>query len=40
MRLTAFKAYDVRGRLGKDLDEGIVCRIARAFAIETGAAAW
>jgi phosphomannomutase len=37
MNLTAFKAYDVRGRLGVDLDAGIVRRIARAFVIETGA---
>ncbi|MBC7138026.1 MAG: phosphomannomutase [Defluviimonas sp.] len=30
--LTCFKAYDVRGRLGIDLDEGIARRIGRAFA--------
>ncbi len=38
MKLTAFKAYDVRGRLGVDIDAGIVRRIAGAFAVETGAA--
>ena len=32
MTLTCFKAYDIRGRLGIDLDEGIAYRIARAFA--------
>lgn len=31
-KLTCFKAYDVRGRLGVDLDEGIAYRIARGFA--------
>jgi phosphomannomutase len=30
--LTCFKAYDVRGRLGENLDEGIVTRIGRAYA--------
>ncbi len=30
--LTCFKAYDVRGRLGIDLDAGIAERIGRAFA--------
>ena len=30
--LTCFKAYDVRGRLGIDLDEAIAYRIGRAFA--------
>lgn len=30
--LTCFKAYDVRGRLGVDLDEAIAYRIARGFA--------
>ncbi|MEZ5754606.1 MAG: phosphomannomutase [Paracoccaceae bacterium] len=30
--LTCFKAYDVRGRLGHDLDEDIAARIGRAFA--------
>lgn len=30
--LTCFKAYDVRGRLGVDLDEEIAHRIGRAFA--------
>ncbi len=35
--LTCFKAYDVRGRVGHDLDAGVVRRIARAFAEHTGA---
>ncbi len=30
--LTCFKAYDIRGRLGHDLDEGIAHRIGRGFA--------
>ena len=30
--LTCFKAYDIRGRLGHDLDEGIATRVGRAFA--------
>ncbi len=30
--LTCFKTYDIRGRLGADLDEGIAYRIGRAFA--------
>jgi phosphomannomutase len=38
MGLTAFKAYDVRGRLGDELNEDIARRIARAFAEVTGAA--
>ncbi len=29
----AFKSYDVRGRLGVDLDDGLAHRIGRAFAI-------
>ena len=29
--LTCFKAYDIRGRLGIDLDEGIARRIGRAY---------
>ncbi len=32
MTLTCFKAYDIRGRLGVDLDEGIAFRIGRAVA--------
>jgi len=32
LSLTCFNAYDIRGRLGADLDEGIVRRIGRAFA--------
>lgn len=35
--LTCFKAYDIRGRLGIDLDEGIAYRIGRAFAQALGA---
>ena len=31
--LTCFKAYDIRGRLGHDLDAEIAYRIGRAFAI-------
>ncbi|WP_126976526.1 phosphohexomutase domain-containing protein [Frigidibacter oleivorans] len=38
MTLTCFKAYDIRGRLGIDLDEDIARRIGRAFAEELGAA--
>ena len=32
MTLTCFKAYDIRGRLGVDLDAAIAHRIGRAFA--------
>ncbi|WP_050528682.1 phosphohexomutase domain-containing protein [Pseudorhodobacter aquimaris] len=35
--LTCFKAYDVRGRLGAELNEGIAERIGRAFAQVLGA---
>ena len=35
--LTCFKAYDIRGRLGADLDEAIAYRIGRAFARVLGA---
>lgn len=35
--LTCFKAYDVRGRLGADLDEAIAARIGQAFAQVLGA---
>ena len=31
-KLTCFKAYDIRGRLGIDLDDGIAYRIGRGFA--------
>ena len=34
--LTCFKAYDIRGRLGVELDEGIAYRIGRAFAQALG----
>ena len=37
MSLTCFKAYDIRGRLGFDLDEGIAFRIGRGFARALGA---
>lgn len=30
--LTCFKAYDIRGKIGEDLDEDIVYRIGRAYA--------
>lgn len=33
MTLTCFKAYDIRGKLGDELNEDIVYRIARAFAV-------
>ena len=36
-RLPAFKSYDVRGRLGPDLDEAVARRIGRAFARTLGA---
>lgn len=35
--MSAFKAYDIRGRLGTDLTETIAHRIARAYAVVTGA---
>ena len=37
MSLTCFTAYDIRGRLGIDLDENIVRRVGRAFAEVLGA---
>lgn len=36
-RLPAFKSYDVRGRLGADLDEGMARRMGSAFARTLGA---
>lgn len=36
--MKCFKAYDVRGRLGEELNPGIAHTIARAFAEELGAA--
>ncbi|WP_417903501.1 phosphomannomutase [Celeribacter marinus] len=33
LALTCFKAYDIRGRLGSDLDENIAYRIGAAFAV-------
>lgn len=38
MRHPAFKSYDVRGRLGEDLDADLVRRVGRAFARTLGAA--
>ena len=35
--LTCFKAYDIRGRLGEDLNGGIAERVGRAFASALGA---
>jgi phosphomannomutase len=35
--LTCFKAYDIRGRLGEELNEAVAQRIARAFAEVLGA---
>lgn len=35
--ITCFKAYDVRGKLGSELDEDIAYRIGRAFAEARGA---
>ncbi|MFN4203743.1 MAG: phosphomannomutase [Tabrizicola sp.] len=35
--MSAFKTYDIRGRLGTDLSETVAHRIARAFATVTGA---
>jgi phosphomannomutase len=35
--LTCFKAYDIRGRLGIELDDAIAARIGRAFAQALGA---
>lgn len=32
MALTCFKAYDIRGEVGRDLDEAVCARIGRAFA--------
>ncbi|TVP72874.1 MAG: phosphomannomutase [Rhodobacteraceae bacterium] len=37
MTLSCFKAYDIRGRLGIDLDTGIAFRIGRGFARALGA---
>ncbi|WP_239232331.1 hypothetical protein, partial [Citrobacter werkmanii] len=30
-KLTCFKAYDIRGRLGEELNEEIAWRIGRAY---------
>lgn len=35
--LSCFKAYDIRGRLGAELNEDIACRVGRAFAEVLGA---
>ena len=37
MTLACFKAYDVRGRVLEELDEGLATRIGRAFVEVTGA---
>lgn len=37
MNLTCFKSYDIRGRLGEELNEGIAYRVGRAFAEVMGA---
>lgn len=39
MNLSAFKTYDIRGRLGAELNENIARRVACAFATVTGARA-
>jgi phosphomannomutase len=36
-KLTCFKAYDIRGKLGEELNTDIAYRIGRAFAQHTGA---
>ncbi|WP_112872808.1 phosphomannomutase [Paracoccus endophyticus] len=36
--ITCFKAYDIRGRLGSELDEDVAWRVGRAFAARPGAA--
>lgn len=36
-RLSCFKAYDIRGKLGTELNEDIAYRIGRAYAQHTGA---
>ena len=35
--LTCFKAYDIRGEIGVNIDEGIAYRIGRAVAPHFGA---
>ncbi|MCX7644538.1 MAG: phosphomannomutase [Rhodobacteraceae bacterium] len=35
--ITCFKAYDLRGRLGEELDEDVARRVGRGFAQATGA---
>ena len=37
MQLSCFKAYDIRGRLGEELNATVAERIARAFASVLGA---
>ena len=34
--ITCFKAYDLRGRLGSELDEDVAWRVGRAFALRPG----
>jgi phosphomannomutase len=38
--LTCFKAYDIRGRLGDELNTEIAYRVGRAFAEVMKASAW
>ena len=33
MNLTCFKAYDIRGKLGEEINADIVYRIGRAYAV-------
>ncbi|AJR09477.1 phosphomannomutase [Photobacterium gaetbulicola Gung47] len=37
MNLTCFKAYDIRGQIGEELNEDVFYRVGRAFATYTGA---
>jgi phosphomannomutase len=32
MKITCFEAYDIRGKLVEQLDQGVAYRIGRAFA--------
>jgi hypothetical protein len=35
-KLTCFKAYDIRGKLGEELNEEIAWRIGRAYGFSRG----
>ena len=35
--LTSFKAYDIRGKLGKELNDGVAYRVGHAYAQHLGA---